>query len=139
MKGESTQKAIERYFAALSRNDAKAAAACFAADGVCRNPADSPPQKGPQAIAASLEVTLELFSVLTITAKSVHVSEQQGIAVFWEADGIGSNGRKMWFDGIDIIHLNADGLFASLMGYWEPATVLSTLKQPPRAMHKGSL
>ena len=110
---------ISRYFAAIRRKDSEDWCACFAADGIAHDPADAPARQGRAAHRQFFEGVAGLFDDLDFRAGAAFVCGNQA-AVHFTARCAAKNGNVAEVAGIDVFVFDADGLIASLHGYWDP-------------------
>lgn len=126
MNPEVISKAVKAYFAAIRAMDIPAIVNTFAEDAVTEDPAGTPPNRGHKKIE-------EFFQTVTAGFKEVGLTEDQvfiagnGAAVKWTGRGVSKEGRKVKFEGIDILEVNEDGKIQTLHAYWNPAEMVAQL------------
>ena len=126
MSPEVVSKAVKAYFAALRAMDQQAFVNTFAEDAVDYDPVGAPPIEGHQKLG-------EFFQTITAAFKEVGLTEDQvfiagnGAAVKWTGRGISKQGRKVHFEGIDVLEVNEAGKIQTLHAYWNPAEMVAQL------------
>jgi steroid delta-isomerase len=126
MSPEIVSQTVKAYFAALRAMDEKAWVNTFAEDAVSYDPINAPPIVGHQKLG-------EFFQSITAAFKEVGLTEDQvfiagnSAAIKWTGRGISKQGRKVVFEGIDIIELNDAGQIQTLRAYWNPAEMMAQL------------
>lgn len=126
MSPEVVSKAVKAYFAALRAMDQQAWVNTFAVDAVSYDPVGAPPIEGHQKLA-------EFFQTITAAFKEVGLTEDQvfvagnGAAVKWTGRGISKQGKKVHFEGIDVIEVNEAGKIHTVHAYWNPAEMVAQL------------
>lgn len=126
MSPEVVAKAVKDYFAALRAMDQQAWVNTFAEDAVSHDPVGAPPIVGHQKLG-------EFFQTITAAFKEVGLKEDEifiagnGAAVKWSGRGISKQGRKVHFEGIDVLEVNEVGKIQTLHAYWNPAEMVAQL------------
>ncbi len=126
MSPEIVSEAIRAYFAALRAMDQQAWVDTFAEDAVSYDPVGAPPINGHQKLG-------EFFQTITAAFKEVGLTEDEifiagnGAAVKWTGHGISNAGRKVHFEGIDVLEVNEAGKIQTLHAYWNPAEMVAQL------------
>lgn len=126
MSPEVVSKAIKAYFAAIRAMDIPAIVNTFAEDAVSHDPVGAQPIEGHQKLT-------EFFQSITAAFKEVGLTEDQvfvagnGAAVKWTGSGTSKQGRKVRFEGIDVIEVNESGKIQRLYAYWNPAEMVAQL------------
>ena len=126
MSPEIVSQAIRAYFAALRAMDQQAWVDTFAEDAVSYDPVGAPPINGHQKLG-------EFFQTITAAFKEVGLTEDEifiagdGAAVKWTGRGISKAGRKVHFEGIDVLEVNEAGKIQTLHAYWNPAEMVAQL------------
>jgi len=126
MSPEVVAKAVKDYFAALRAMDQQAWVNTFAEDAVSHDPVGAPPIVGHQKLG-------EFFQTITAAFKEVGLKEDEifiagnGAAVKWSGRGISKQGRKVHFEGIDVLEVNEAGKIQTLHAYWNPAEMVAQL------------
>ena len=126
MAPELISRVVKAYFAALRAMDQEAWVNTFAEDAVSYDPVGTPALEGHQKLG-------EFFSSVTAAFKEVGLTEDQvfiagnSAAVKWTGRGISRAGKKVTFEGIDVIDVNEAGKIQTLRGYWNPAEMAAQL------------
>jgi steroid delta-isomerase len=126
MSPEVVSKAVKAYFAALRAMDQQAWVSTFAEDAIDYDPVGAPPIEGHQKLG-------EFFQTITAAFKEVGLTEDQvfiagnGAAVKWTGRGISKQGKKVHFEGIDVIEVNEAGKIQTVHAYWNPAEMVAQL------------
>lgn len=126
MSPEVVSKAVKAYFAALRAMDQQAWVNTFAEDAIDYDPVGAPPIEGHQKLG-------EFFQTITAAFKEVGLTEDQvfvagnAAAVKWTGRGVSKQGRKVQFEGIDIIEVNEAGKIQTVHAYWNPAEMVAQL------------
>ncbi len=118
---------IAAYFAAVRAMDVEAWLRTFATDAVSHDPS-APPLRGHDALRQFFIGIAGAFQQLTLTEDDVFVTGQ-GAAVKWTGRGVGKNGRRVTFEGIDLFEFAADGTIQTLCAYWDPASMMTQLQR----------
>jgi steroid delta-isomerase len=127
MSPETVARTVRAYFDAIKSMKADNWLATFAPDAEAYDPADAPPHKGHDGLR-------QFFEGITSALKEVELHPDQTFivgreaAVKWTGSGVGKNGRKVHFEGIDIFELNDDGLIQKTRAYWNPAELMGQLQ-----------
>jgi len=126
MSPEVVSKAVKAYFAALRAMDQQAWVNTFAEDAIDFDPVGAPPIEGHQKLG-------EFFQTITVAFKEVGLTEDQvfiagkGAAVKWTGRGISKQGRRVHFEGIDVLEVNEAGKIQTVHAYWNPAEMVAQL------------
>ena len=126
MSPEVVSKAVKAYFAALRDMDQQAWVNTFAEDAIDYDPVGVPPIEGHQKLG-------EFFQTITAAFKEVGLTEDQvfiagnAAAVKWTGRGISKQGKKVHFEGIDVIEVNEAGKIQTVHAYWNPAEMVAQL------------
>ena len=126
MSPEVVSKAVKAYFAALRAMDQQAWVNTFAEDAIDYDPVGAPPIEGHQRLG-------EFFQTITAAFKEVGLTEDQvfiagnGAAVKWTGRGISKQGKKVHFEGIDVLEVNEAGKIQTVHAYWNPAEMVAQL------------
>lgn len=126
MSPEIVAQTVKAYFAALRAMDEKAWVNTFAEDAVSYDPVNAPPLVGHQKLAEFFQSVTGAFKEVGLTEDQVFIAGNSA-AVKWTGRGISKNGRKVHFEGIDIIELNDAGQIQTLRAYWNPAEMMAQL------------
>lgn len=127
MSPEIVSKAVAVYFAAIRKMDVEAWVATFAEDAVSRDPVDSPPMEGHEALRQFFNNIIGTFKEVGLTEEHVFVAGN-GAAVKWTGRGVGKNGRQVRFEGIDVFEVNEDGKIQKVWAYWNPVELMMQLQ-----------
>ena len=126
MSPEVVAKAVKAYFAALRAMDKQAWVDTFAADAISHDPVGAPPINGHEKLG-------EFFDTITAAFKEVGLTEDQvfiagnAAAVKWTGRGTSKQGKKVHFEGIDVLEVNERGKIQGLRAYWNPAEMVAQL------------
>ncbi len=118
---------VAEYFAAVSALDVHAWLACFASDAISHDPYGGAPMRGREALHGFFTGVTGLFASVQIAADRVFIAGDRA-AVKFTGHGVGKNGRRVTFEGIDVFEFNPDGRIQTLWAYWNPAPMLSELQ-----------
>lgn len=127
MAADTTQRALDAYFAAIKALDADAFVACFAADAVQEDPVGAPANHGHEAIRTFFDGITAAFDQLELAPDATFISGASA-AVKWTGRGTGKNGRPATFEGIDIVDLNDAGTIQRLRAFWDPRAMMRQLR-----------
>jgi steroid delta-isomerase len=126
MSPELISRGIAEYFAAIRSMDQERFVNSFSEDAVSHDPVGAPPIVGHQKLG-------EFFQAITGAFKEVSLVEEQifiagnGAAVKWLGTGISKQGRKVRFEGIDVLEFSESGKIKNLRAYWNPAEMTAQL------------
>jgi steroid delta-isomerase len=126
MSPEIISQTVKAYFAALRAMDEKAWVNTFAEDAVSYDPVNAPPLIGHQKLAEFFQSVTGAFEEVGLTEDQVFIAGNSA-AVKWTGRGISKKGRKVLFEGIDIIEVNDAGQIQTLRAYWNPAEMMAQL------------
>lgn len=126
MSYESVKNTTKNFYAALRANDVEAWVSNFAENAVLEDPVGTPPREGKADIRAFLAGVLSLTTEFGISEDHVFINENTA-AVKWTGKGVGKNGRKIQFEGIDLIEVNNKGEVISLRAFWDAEPTLAVL------------
>lgn len=126
MSPEIVSQTVKAYFAALRAMDEKAWVNTFAEDAVSYDPVNAPPIVGHQKLGEFFQSVTGAFKEVGLTEDQVFIAGNSA-AVKWTGRGISKQGRKVIFEGIDIIELNDAGQIQTLRAYWNPAEMMAQL------------
>lgn len=84
------------------------------------------PRRGKAEIRKLLVGVLTLTSEFGLTEDHVFINENTA-ADKWTGKGVGRNGRKVQFEGIDLIEVNKKGEIISLRALWDAEPTLAVL------------
>lgn len=115
---------INDYFAAICRKDVDAWVACFAPEGVARDPAHGPPRQGQAAHRAFFEGVAGLFAELDFRPGEPQVCGDRA-AVSFTARCLTQGGTQVSVQGIDLFQFDGAGRILSLEGYWDPTPLFA--------------
>ncbi len=126
MSPEIVSKAVKAYFEALRAMDIPAIVNTFAEDAIDYDPVGAPPIEGHQKIKEFFETITAAFEEVGLTEDQVFVAGN-GAAVKWTGRGTSKQGKKVKFEGIDVIEVNEAGEIQTLHAYWNPAEMVAQL------------
>jgi len=126
MSPEVVSKAVKAYFAALRAMDQQAWVNTFAEDAVSHDPVGASPIVGHQRLGEFFQTITAAFKEVGLTEDQVFVAGNEA-AVKWTGRGISKQGRKVHFEGIDVIEVNEAGRIQTLHAYWNPAEMVAQL------------
>ncbi len=126
MSPEVVSKAVKAYFAALRAMDQQAWVNTFAEDAVSYDPVGAPPIEGHQKLGEFFQTITAAFKKVGLTEDNVFVAGNAA-AVKWTGRGISKQGKKVHFEGIDVIEVNEAGRIQTLHAYWNPAEMVAQL------------
>ena len=124
---EAIQKVVAEYFAAIRAMDVEGVVTTFAEDAVSYDPVGGPAIKGHTGIRQFFLGMTAAFEKAVLTEDHVFIAGN-GAAVKWTGHGVGKNGRKVHFEGIDVIEVNEQGKIQNLWAYWDPAAMMAELQ-----------
>jgi steroid delta-isomerase len=126
MSPEVVSKAVKAYFAALRAMDQQAWVNTFAEDAIDYDPVGAPPIEGHQKLGEFFQTITAAFKELGLTEDHVFIAGN-GAAVKWTGRGISKQGKKVHFEGIDVLEVNEAGKIQTLHAYWNPAEMVAQL------------
>jgi steroid delta-isomerase len=126
MSPEVVSKAVKSYFAALRAMDQQAWVNTFAEDAIDYDPVGAPPIEGHQKLGEFFQTITAAFKEFGLTEDHVFIAGN-GAAVKWTGRGISKQGKKVHFEGIDVLEVNEAGKIRSLHAYWNPAEMVAQL------------
>jgi len=126
MSPEVVSKAVKAYFAATRAMDIPAILSTFAEDAITYDPVGTPPNKGHKKIEEFFQTVMIAFKEVGLAEDQVFIAGNEA-AVKWTGRGISKQGRKVHFEGIDVIEVNEGGRIQTLHAYWNPAEMVAQL------------
>ena len=126
MSPEVVSKAVKAYFAALRAMDQQAWVNTFAEDAIDYDPVGAPPIEGHQRLGEFFQTITAAFKEFGLTEDHVFIAGN-GAAVKWTGRGISKQGKKVHFEGIDVLEVNEAGKIQTLHAYWNPAEMVAQL------------
>ena len=126
MSPEVVSKAVKAYFAALRAMDQQAWVNTFAEDAIDYDPVGAPPIEGHQKLGEFFQTITAAFKEVGLTEDHVFIAGN-GAAVKWTGRGISKQGKKVHFEGIDVLEVNEAGKIQTLHAYWNPAEMVAQL------------
>lgn len=127
MAADTTQQALDAYFAAIKALDADAFVACFAVDAVQEDPVGAPANHGHEAIRTFFDGIAAGFDQIELAPDATFISGPSA-AVKWTGRGTGKNGRGVTFEGIDVVDLDDAGKIRRLRAFWDPRAMMRQLR-----------
>ena len=127
MPNSTCAETIAEYFAALRAMDTERWVNTFAEDAVSHDPVGAPPHHGHAELRTFLTGVMSLFDQLGLTEDQVFLHSNSA-AVKWTGSGVGRNGAKVTFEGVDVIDCNAEGKIILVRAFWDPSPVLSAVQ-----------
>ncbi|QGN58907.1 nuclear transport factor 2 family protein [Nostocoides sp. HKS02] len=117
--GRDPHETLGEYFAAIGALDAHRVAQIFAASGEIEDPVGSPVRGGRHDIQAYWEQgLLSAVSRVDITVLAA-LTANRSIAAHWRMEAVSKTGIEATAEGIDVLHLDPDGLIRRAEGYWD--------------------
>jgi len=126
MSPEVISKVVKAYFAAIRDMNQNAWVNTFAEDAISYDPVGAPPIEGHQKLGEFFQSITAGFKEVGLTEDDVFIAANQA-AVKWTGTGISKQGKKVRFEGIDVITLNEAGKIQTLHGYWNPEEMVLQL------------
>jgi len=126
MSPEVVSNAVKKYFAALRAMDQQAWVNTFAVDAISHDPVGALPIEGHQKLGEFFQTITAAFKEVGLTEDQVFVAGNQA-AVKWTGTGVSKQGRKVKFQGIDVIEVNESGKIQTVHAYWNPAEMVAQL------------
>ena len=126
MSPEVISRAVKAYFAALRAMDQQAWVNTFAEDAISYDPVGAPPIVGHQKLGEFFQTITAAFKEVGLTEDHVFVAGS-GAAVKWTGRGTSKQGKKVHFEGIDVLEVNEAGKIQTLYAYWNPAEMVAQL------------
>ncbi len=117
--------AVARYFEAIRALDIEAWIATFAVDAVNYEPG-GPPLEGQQSLRMFFNGVAGGFESIEMTPDQIFIVDAEA-AVKWSARGVGKNGRRVAFEGVDVFTINNAGKIQTLKAYWDPEAMMADL------------
>lgn len=127
MIDEGKQATAERYFKAVSTQDADLLVEIFAPDGVMQDPVGARPIRDEDGLRRFIASIVENFDAMVLTPdESYHAGGE--VAVRWTGRGRSKQGVEVEYAGIDVFTFDADERLTSMKGYWDPEALFAQLK-----------
>lgn len=126
MIDDAKQAAVERYFAAISTQDADALVALFAPGGVMEDPVGARPITDEQGLRRFVAGIVDNFATMVLTPDACYHAGGE-VAVHWSARGRSTQGIEVAYSGIDVFAFDADDRITSMRGYWDPKALFAQL------------
>jgi steroid delta-isomerase len=127
MSAEAIQRVVADYFRATRSMDIEAWLATFAKDAISYDPVGGQPLEGEDSLRQFFAGIAGAFETVGLTEDSVFISGN-GAAVKWTGQGVGKNGRRVTFEGIDVFEVNDGGKIQRMWAYWNPAAMMAELQ-----------
>lgn len=128
MTPEAMQTLVTRYFAATRAMDLDAWLSCFADDAVSHDPYGAPPIQGKEGLKRFFLSVAGAFKEIGFIEDFVIITGNRA-AVKFTSRGIGTNGKSISGEGIDIFEANDRGTIQTMWGYWNPAAMMAQLQK----------
>jgi steroid Delta-isomerase len=126
MSPEVVSNAVKKYFAALRAMDQQAWVNTFAVDAISHDPVGALPIEGHQKLGEFFQTITAAFKEVGLTEDQVFIAGNEA-AVKWTGSGVSKQGRKVKFEGIDVIEVNESGKIQTVHAYWNPAEMVAQL------------
>ncbi|WP_330238557.1 nuclear transport factor 2 family protein [Streptomyces sp. NBC_00525] len=127
-------RSVLGFFLASQRADADGWAAVFSHGAVFHDPVGQPPLIGRRAIRQRIASILPEFRpFLGITPREAHMTADH-VAVSWHAAAVTRGDRPVNWSGINIFHLDPDGLIDACSAYFDLAVFQAQLAPSPEAV-----
>jgi steroid Delta-isomerase len=126
MSPEVVSNAVKKYFAALRAMDQQAWVNTFAVDAISHDPVGALPIEGHQKLGEFFQTITAAFKEVGLTEDQVFIAGNEA-AVKWTGTGVSKQGRKVKFEGIDVIEVNESGKIQTVHAYWNPAEMVAQL------------
>lgn len=126
MNPEKIGNAVKNYFEAIRAMDQHAWVNTFAEDAISYDPVGAQPTKGHQKLGEFFQTITAAFEEVGLTEDQVFIAGN-GAAVKWTGRGVSKQGRKVYFEGIDVFEINEAGRIQTLHAYWNPAEMVAQL------------
>jgi steroid Delta-isomerase len=127
MIDEGKQAVVERYFEAVSTQDADLLVEIFAPGGVMQDPVGARPIEDEEGLRRFIASTVDNFDAMVLTPdESYHAGGE--VAVRWTGRGRSKQGVEVEYAGIDVFAFDADERITSMKGYWDPKALFAQLK-----------
>ncbi len=118
---------VAEYFAALRARDPERWANTFAEDATSNDPVGTPPMIGRDALRGFLAHLSSSFQDFGLTEDSVYIRGNTAAAK-WNGFVVTFGGKRISFEGIDVIQCNEQGEIALVNAYWDPTPVFAALE-----------
>ena len=119
---------VAEYFSALRAKDPEGWANTFAPDATSYDPVGTPPMIGHDALRAFLNHIVTSFKDFGLTEDGVYI-RGNAAAVKWNGFVVTHAGKRVPFEGIDVIECNDEGKIALVHAYWDPTPVFAALDE----------
>jgi steroid delta-isomerase len=126
MSPEVISRAVKDYFAATRAMDKQAWLNTFAENAISHDPVGAPSINGQEKLAEFFDTITAAFKEVGLTEQDVFIAGNSA-AVKWLGRGISKQGKKVRFEGIDIIEVNDSGKIQTVHAYWNPAEMVAQL------------
>lgn len=125
--GDDASTRIATYYAATRATDIEAWVCAFTANAMVHNPAGAASITGHQGLRELWMSLVGAFDWMGLSEDHVFVSGS-GAAVKWTGAGVGCNGHRIRFDGIDVFEIDHRGKISGLWSYCDPAALRTQLR-----------
>jgi hypothetical protein len=115
-------KTIGKYFGAISSLQANDWCNLFAEEGYIEDPAGSRPFIGQKELAIFFKGVQRMFAELKMTIVEKTLAFNSA-TVKWQAEAVGYNGRKLYFNGTENFYFNREGQIVAAQVEWDPSVI----------------
>jgi steroid delta-isomerase len=96
-------------------------------DAEQHDPVGPPPNFGHDAIRVFFTQIVSGFQVLGLTEEGVYANGSSA-AIKWIGKGVAHNGKRVTFEGVDVIDCNEAGKIVLVRAFWDPGPVMAVLQ-----------
>jgi steroid delta-isomerase len=118
--------AVEKYFETLGAADQEPFVAQFSHDVVLVDPVGTPVLEGHSGVAKFHKGVARAWKQLRLVPERSFIREDRA-AVYWQAEGESSSGKRIQFDGINTFSVNDNGEICRLEGFWDIEGVIAQM------------
>ena len=98
----------------------------FAEEGYIEDPAGSRPFIGQKELAIFFKGVQRMFAELKMTIVEKTLAFNSA-TVKWQAEAVGYNGRKLYFNGTENFYFNREGQIVAAQVEWDPSVISDQL------------